>query len=377
MRSFTTVLAFTGLVPLAFATYSIKDNYSPDKFLDMFEFETSDDLTHGYVDYVNRETAQEHGLLGSKDDKNVVFRVDDTSVASGRGRKSVRLASKAKYNKGLVVIDIAHMPGNACGVWPAFWMTGPNWPNSGEIDILEGVNLQSENMVTMHTSESCSFAGSSCFAPKGCSANGGAFGDGFNKGNGGIYAMEWTSNAIHVWHFPRGKEPEGILGKHPDPRKWGEPTTRHDGGDNCHIDSHFKDQQIVFTTTFCGDWAGTTFSSDSTCAQKAPTCPDFVQNNPKAFSEAFWEINALKVYTQTNDEPSFESDGEQPDDTNNGPKPDVTVAPGSVVTEYITAPPVTITLQPGQAMPQEPLRQDDGLNGKRRRARRQHLEERI
>lgn len=33
--------------------------------------------------------------------------------------------------KGVFIADIAHMPGGACGSWPAFWMFGPNWPNSG------------------------------------------------------------------------------------------------------------------------------------------------------------------------------------------------------------------------------------------------------
>lgn len=45
--------------------------------------------------------------------------VDSKSVASGRGRKSLRLTSKASYNHALVVIDVGHMPGNICGVWPA------------------------------------------------------------------------------------------------------------------------------------------------------------------------------------------------------------------------------------------------------------------
>lgn len=36
------------------------------------------------------------------------------------------------------------------------WMYGPNWPASGEIDIIEGVNLNTHNSITLHTSPGCS-----------------------------------------------------------------------------------------------------------------------------------------------------------------------------------------------------------------------------
>jgi hypothetical protein len=32
-----------------------------------------------------------------------------------------------------IFADIAYMPGNACGVWLAYWTSDPDWPNSGEI----------------------------------------------------------------------------------------------------------------------------------------------------------------------------------------------------------------------------------------------------
>ncbi|KAL8998205.1 MAG: hypothetical protein Q9169_002690 [Polycauliona sp. 2 TL-2023] len=254
-----------------------------------------DDPTHGYVDFVDQSTARTKGLLESGN-RTVTLRADSTNVASGRGRDSLRLTSKAKYNHGLIVVDLAHMPGNACGVWPAFWTTGPNWPSSGEIDILEGVNLQPGNAMTMHTSEGCSLVGSSCFAHKGCTAKGGAFGDGFNLNNGGIYAMEWTSKGIKMWFFSRGQEPDDILGESPDPAKWANPISNFQGGSNCNIDSHFKDQQIVFDTTFCGDWAGKEWEGDNVCGAKAKTCEEYVRDHPEAFGEAYWTVNGLKVY---------------------------------------------------------------------------------
>jgi hypothetical protein len=33
----------------------------------------------------------------------------------------------------------------------AVWTLGPNWPNNGEIDIMEGVNLLTKNAATLHT----------------------------------------------------------------------------------------------------------------------------------------------------------------------------------------------------------------------------------
>eukprot|EP00957_Ditylum_brightwellii_P057737 4377618-Ditylum_brightwellii.AAC.1 len=52
-------------------------------------------------------------------------------------RDSIRLEGKRRFDRGLFVIDLHHMPAG-CGVWPAFWLTDEtNWPNNGEIDIVE------------------------------------------------------------------------------------------------------------------------------------------------------------------------------------------------------------------------------------------------
>lgn len=189
----------------------------------------------------------------------VTIKSDSSNVATGRGRNSVRLTSTKEYTHGLVVLDLEHMPGSACGIWPAFWMTGPSWPNNGEIDIIEGVNYQSQDAMTMHSSPGCSMINKDCEGGQGCSTQTGgssSFGDGFNSANGGVYAMEWTSAAINIWFFSRGSIPNGISGDSPDPSTWGNPTASFVGGSGCTIDDHFNNNNLVFDTTFCGDWAG-------------------------------------------------------------------------------------------------------------------------
>ena len=180
-------------------------------------------------------------------------------------------------------------------------MVGPSWPNNGEIDIIEGINLQAQDVITMHSGPSCSMIGKSCDGGSGCSTQVGgptSYGDGFNKNGGGIYAMEWTSDYINVYFFPHSNAPTDALGPAPNPTTWGTPTASFVGGSTCDIDANFQNNNIVIDTTFCGTWAGSAWSGDPVCGPKAATCQDYVQNNPAAFTEAYWTINSLKVYTQ-------------------------------------------------------------------------------
>lgn len=281
----------------------------------MFDFYTDTDPTNGYVNYVDYSTAQSEGLYKIQDGA-VYMGVDATNTASGRGRDSIRIASKNTYEHGLVILDLAHMPAGACGTWPAFWMLGTDWPNNGEIDIIEGVNDQSANNMAMHTSEGCTITNTGAFSGTletddcyvdaadqasntGCSIRSGddsSFGSGFNSAGGGVFATEWTSEAISIWFFSRGSIPSDITSGNPDPSGWGLPQGQFTGG--CDIDDKVKNQQLVFDLTFCGDWAGQVWSTDATCSAKASTCQDYVQNNPSAFQDTYWLINSLKVYSE-------------------------------------------------------------------------------
>ncbi|PGH04610.1 endo-1,3(4)-beta-glucanase [Blastomyces parvus] len=299
------------LVGFSQAAYTLIDDYTARNFLQTFEFFSSDDPTHGYVNYLDQANAISQGLASTAN--NVIYMgVDSTNVASGRGRSSVRVTSKKAYDKGLIIIDLEHMPGGICGTWPAFWTFGPNWPESGEIDIIEGVHEQAGNLMAMHTTSGCSikpgkFTGSiqypNCHvdAPgqprnSGCSITSSdrtSYGAGFNANGGGVYATEITASAVTVWFFPRSAIPADIRAGTPNPGSWPTPMARFQGA--CDIAAHIKQQKIVFDTTFCGDWAGSVWSTSS-CAGKAPTCREFVQYNPAAFKEAFWRVNYVRVF---------------------------------------------------------------------------------
>lgn len=142
-------------------------------------------------------------------------------------------------------------------------MVGPNWPDTGEIDIIEGINDNANNAMSLHTSDDCSIADdgtftgtltfSDCYvnAPgqpsnSGCDIqdqNTQSYGKDFNSNGGGVIAMEWTSSAIRIWFFPRGMTPSDLEAGNPDPASWPEPVAQYQG--DCDIPSHFADMQIV------------------------------------------------------------------------------------------------------------------------------------
>ena len=169
-------------------------------------------------------------------------------------RESIRLEGKRRFHRGLFIIDLRHMPAG-CGVWPAFWLTDEaNWPVNGEIDIVEGVNYQSEAKTALHSTKGCSMDdvpqgvrtgkwdtaigipdrktgipdmtvryATDCFVynPKqwlnqGCVAvdnDGGTLGVPVNEKGGGVYALEWDpiNRHIRTWVFsPHTNVPENL-----------------------------------------------------------------------------------------------------------------------------------------------------------------------
>lgn len=104
--------------------YVLHDNFDQTNFFHEFSFFDQADPTKGSQTYTSAQTANDKGLAGFA--QNGIYLGVDAKT-TGQGRQSVRVTSNKAYDSGLFVADIAHMPTSSCGVWPAFWMFGPNW----------------------------------------------------------------------------------------------------------------------------------------------------------------------------------------------------------------------------------------------------------
>ncbi|KAG9314549.1 concanavalin A-like lectin/glucanase domain-containing protein [Chiua virens] len=319
--------------------------YSGSTFFDGWTFWTAADPTQGNVQYVDQATAQNGGLIDINSAGNVVMRVDTTPTVQ-TNRKSVRITTNLTFTEGLVVLDAVHMP-TGCGTWPAFWTNGPNWPDDGEIDIVEGVNNYTDNQATIHTNVGCSIptsnstllgvtgtvvGGTDCSAAQsndaGCgmrSPSNTSFGSGFNSVNGGVYAMYWVNSVgIKVWYFQRGSIPNDITAGAPQPQNWPTPMGFWPNSTDCNIGNMFKAHSAIFDTTLCGDWAGSAWGGTGVPGQSVScqaqtgfaTCTEFIQQSGASFNDACesssfsshlalsgprvdWEIKSVAIYQDT------------------------------------------------------------------------------
>lgn len=327
------------------STYSLVRNYSGQTFFDSFDFYSKPDPANSFVQYVDMHTANDSAFAGfvdyvHTDDLNQTRSIDklvylgvDFKTNSTSGRQSVRMEASETFNRSLIVADIYHMPGG-CGVWPAFWLlgTGLPWPQAGEIDVLEGINDQALNRMSLHTDKqlvldnnthpnltiskpgcdqqqqgqtisiNCnvgSSGGTGC-SIMGVNATSQGFGSTFNANQGGYLVTEFTNEWIKIWQMARSTgdldfandvQPNLSIGSM---RSWGPPTAlfSRNGTD---LSLYFMNLRVIFNTAFCGPWIDVTWKASS-CASLAPTCQEYVASNPSAFVDAYWLVKGVYVY---------------------------------------------------------------------------------
>ncbi|KAF5371146.1 hypothetical protein D9758_004177 [Tetrapyrgos nigripes] len=315
------LLSLTPAIHVWAAVYGCSDSIVGHQFLEKFTVEPIDDPTHGRVKYVDADTAARLNLTYATDDR-FIARADYTTILDpqGPGRNSVRLHSKKLYGNGVMVFNLNHVP-EGCGTWPAVWSYAKIWPTKGEIDVVEGVNNQLYNQATLHTLPGCNMSeyrfqkgetlaticDSSVNYNAGCGvsySNQRSFGPGFNDNGGGWYAVERTDKFIKIWFWSRDdptipwdvKMGADIIFTD----TWGIPEANFPD-DMCDITRLFGDHHIIINLTFCGDWAGNAYTQ-STCpadpkyTSSTLACEDYVNNNPEAFENAYFDFSRIKVY---------------------------------------------------------------------------------
>jgi len=315
-------LLFASLFALFAPTFcfDIVKDYSGTNFFDGWDFFGSwDNLTLGDVWWLDASDAFSQQLAYVNSAGNAIMKVDNTSVVPfNQKRNSVRITSTDFYDFGsLWIIDLLHIP-YGCSVWPAFWTKGILWPDDGEIDIMEAINVMPNNQMALHTLEGCLHVtppgqtGQSmeadCSMPSGCTVAETApnsFESGFAAAGGGVWATQFDVSGIFIWFWSRSDIPPSITQATStssiDISQWGPPSASFPATSSCNLTQFFTPQQLVLDITLCGDWAGIGPAYNATCGSSGPTglCyPDNVVGvgSPK-YDNAFFEISYVRAYT--------------------------------------------------------------------------------
>ncbi|KAB5591391.1 hypothetical protein CTheo_5182 [Ceratobasidium theobromae] len=309
-------------LPLAVqaATYTIAQNHSGANFFDGWVFtEGIDASTVGNVLFQSQAAALQQKLAYVADNGHAIIKVDNTTVGTGDtyGRASIKINSTASFGKGsLVIMDAYHLP-YGCSVWPAYWSQGSpadSWPQFGEIDIIENVNMATVNQMALHTTQGCTLASSTqvtgkivstdCFnqtnGNQGCivqGASAASYGAGDAStvsAGGGVYALEWSSegNGIRIWFFQRGSIPDDVAGANPNPSSWGTPTAAWPES-SCNSSQFFGAQTLILDITLCGNFAGAASTFQATCSG---VCTDLIKT-PTNYNNAYFDIAYLRVFS--------------------------------------------------------------------------------
>ncbi|MFE2069776.1 ricin-type beta-trefoil lectin domain protein [Streptomyces sp. NPDC059467] len=104
---------------------------------------------------------------------------------------SARLNTSGKFNAQYGHVEARMKIPRGQGMWPAFWMLGTpvNWPDSGEIDVMENVGFEPS---TVHgTIHGPGYSGSGGIGAAYSLPNGQAFADAFHT-----FAVDWAPNSI-------------------------------------------------------------------------------------------------------------------------------------------------------------------------------------
>ncbi|KXN88792.1 putative glycosidase C21B10.07 [Leucoagaricus sp. SymC.cos] len=300
--------------------YDITKEYIGSTFFDEWTFyDHYDNLTNGDAVFVGAAQAASDKLAFVDSVTNhAIIKVDNTStVVKPNKRNTVRIQTNHMFSVGsLWVVDMLHVP-YGCAVWPAFWSKSPSWPDGGEIDTFEGVNLDQHNSMALHTNQGCSqvspvqTANSTWITSTDCSVssnqnqgcivkdpNTTSYGAAFANAGGGVWITEYAESGISIWFMPRANVPSVISSNSStiDTSALGTPIANWPTG-GCDMKKFFSPQNIVFDITLCGDLA----RPPNIFSQQCPgVCyDDWVVGSGANFNTAYFEVASLRIFSKS------------------------------------------------------------------------------
>ncbi|GJE86443.1 glycoside hydrolase family 16 protein [Phanerochaete sordida] len=316
LGAFAALLCYSGHT-LAF---DVLRDYSGQNFFNGWDFYGYwDNLTLGDVWWLNQSDAMAQNLAYINPAGNAIIKVDNTTtVAPNDKRNTVRITTSDFYDYGsLWVIDALHIP-YGCSVWPAFWSKGSLWPNDGEIDIIESINLNPNNQMALHTTAGCfkdasaaetgRIGGLNCGTGSGCvvvETAPNSYESGFAAAGGGVWATQFDVSGIYIWFWGRDSIPPSLTQATStssiDISDFGLPSASYPANPQCNLTQFFTPQQLVIDITLCGDWAGVPAIYGPQCGSAGPTGSCYQDNvvgpgSPK-YDEAYFEIKYVRTYT--------------------------------------------------------------------------------
>jgi len=324
-------------------------------FFDDWQFLTRSE-THGAEWYLNRSEAFSSAVVLA-DGHSAIIRVGDQVEVFKRKSVMIHTAQAWRPDRGfMVVMKYRHVPWGP-GIWPAFWLMNSDylWPGGGELDILEYAN-DDASKVTFHTNKNCSLHGGTarrCMArpdvdtdviddcytnytsnrlgckPPQVRRTGRWFAE-----NPGVVATAWDASGVYVFHIPENQVPLDLRSDAPDPTSWDRWMIAYLPFDPDSCFDVAKPQEIVLNIALCGDWGGGTFWPEqakqtgfvppycipNNVREPATDCCTIYMSHPTSEhsirSRAYFDIEYIKVFEPTGDQPSklaagtYRNDGE-------------------------------------------------------------------
>lgn len=282
--------------------YTLDWEAKGNNFFDDFEW-IWEDHNHGASHYMgSKEEAEENGVIQTYD-SHAILRTGRLSTYTYK-RTTGKIGTKKAWKYFLATMRFSHVPWG-CGVWPAFFSLGQgaDWPEGGEMDILEYVNDNGPAMTSFHTSKECKLdeievnkykpmkdenrkqnggVNYNCLTKYcatckslGCAPNARPILNGQQWAKRpGVIAMERTPAFAKIFFIPEWELPNTLTEDKPDPENWDQWLISYypfaDSPGCPDAENIMAPQQLILNIGFCGDWASKVWGSGGNCRQVGP-----------------------------------------------------------------------------------------------------------